>query len=225
MPTRKGPIATNERLERAVVGYVRVSTDEQVDSGAGLAAQRAAIAREVERRGWTLLAIHEDAGVSGKSVAGRVGLQEALEAIEGGEASALVVAKLDRLSRSLLDFAALMERSRRRGWALVALDLGVDTTTPSGEMMANVLAVFAQFERRLIGQRTKDALVQKRAAGVRLGRPRSLPTSTDALIASLRRSGLTLPAIAERLTTLGVPTGQGGRWHATTVRRILIRTN
>lgn len=224
MPTRKGPIATMEPAERVVIGYVRVSTDEQADSGAGLAAQRAAIASEAARRVWSLAAVHEDAGASGKSLVGRPGLQAALAAVERGEASALVVAKLDRLSRSLLDFADLMERSRRQGWAIVALDLGVDTTTPSGEMMANVLAVFAQFERRLIGQRTKDALAQKRAAGVRLGRPRSLSVSTDQLVVSLRRSGLTLPAIAERLTTLGVATGQGGRWHATTVRRILLRS-
>lgn len=224
MPTRKGTIATTEGARRVVVGYVRVSTDEQADSGAGLAAQRAAIAAEAARRGWTLLTVHEDAGASGKSLSGRTGLRAALEAIERDEASALVVAKLDRLSRSLLDFSALMERSRRRGWALVALDLGVDTTTPSGEMMANVLAVFAQFERRLIGQRTKDALAQKRAAGVRLGRPRSLPSSTEDLVVSLRRGGLTLPAIVNRLTTLGVATGQGGRWHATTVRRIVLRS-
>lgn len=221
--THKRPIATNGHGERVVVGYVRVSTDEQADSGAGLAAQRAAIVSEAARRSWGLLAVHEDAGASGKSLAGRAGLQAALHAIERGDASALLVAKLDRLSRSLLDFAALMERSRRQGWALVALDLGVDTTTPSGEMMANVLAVFAQFERRLIGQRTKDALAQKRAAGVRLGRPRTLPESTDDLVLTLRRSGLTLPAIAGRLSVLGVPTGQGGRWHPTTVRRILLR--
>ena len=222
MATHKRGIATSGR---AVVGYVRVSTDEQADSGAGLAAQRASILAECSRRGWTLLTVHEDAGASGKSVAGRAGLQAALAAVESGAASALVVAKLDRLSRSLLDFASLTERSRRKGWALVALDLGVDTTTPSGEMMANVLAVFAQFERRLIGQRTKDALAQKRAAGVRLGRPRALPATTDSLILSLRSSGLTLPAIAERLTTMGVATGQGGRWHPTTVRRILLRAN
>jgi DNA invertase Pin-like site-specific DNA recombinase len=109
-------------------------------------------------------------GVSGRSMEGRTGLAAALEDVESGAADALVVAKLDRLSRSLLDFAALMERSRRDGWSLVALDLGVDTSTPSGEMMANVLAAFAQFERRLIGQRTKDALAVKRAQGVRLGR-------------------------------------------------------
>lgn len=69
-----------------------------------------------------------------------------------------------------------MERARKSRWALVALDIGVDTTTPAGEMMANVLAVFAQFERRLIGQRTREALAVKRLQGVRLGRRPSLPT-------------------------------------------------
>ena len=122
-----------------VAGYVRVSTSEQADSGAGLEAQRAAITSEAERRGWELVHIHEDAGASGKSLSGRPGLLEALEAVERGDAQALVVAKLDRLSRSLLDFAGLMERARKRGWSLVALDLGVDTSTPSGEMMASVL--------------------------------------------------------------------------------------
>ena len=155
----------------AVVGYIRVSTSEQADSGAGLEAQRAAIRSEAERRGWQLVHVFEDAGASGKSLNGRRGLQRALEAIEAGTAEGLVVAKLDRLSRSLLDFAALMERARKGGWNLIALDLGVDTSTPAGEMMASVLATFAQFERRLIGQRTKDALAIKRAQGVVLGRP------------------------------------------------------
>lgn len=206
-----------------MVGYVRVSTEEQADSGAGLAAQRSAIAAEVTRRGWQLVEIHQDAAASGKSLSGRPGLQAALAAVEGGEADALVVAKLDRLSRSLLDFSAVMERSRRRGWALVALDLGVDTTTPSGEMMANVLAVFAQFERRLIGQRTKDALAQKRAAGVRLGRPPTVGDATVARILGLRRSGVTYAGIADRLATEGVPAGHGGRWHAATVLRVARR--
>jgi len=152
-----------------VVGYVRVSTGEQLDSGAGLEAQRRAIREECARRGWRLAELYEDAA-SGRAIAGRVGLKAALSALDSHAAEALVVAKLDRLSRSLLDFSALMEQSRRRGWALVALDLGVDTTTPSGEMMANVLAVFAQFERRLIGQRTREALAIKRQQGVRLGR-------------------------------------------------------
>ena len=174
----------------AVVGYIRVSTSEQADSGAGLEAQRAAISAEAERRGWELVHVFEDAGASGKSLNGRSGLQRALEAVEAGRAEGLVVAKLDRLSRSLLDFAALMERARKRGWNLIALDLGVDTSTPAGEMMASVLATFAQFERRLIGQRTKDALAVKRAQGVRLGRPRTMSEETVERIRELKRLGM-----------------------------------
>ncbi len=126
--------------------------------------------------------------------------------------------KLDRLSRSLLDFSGLVERSRRERWQLVALDLGVDTSTPSGEMLANVLASFAQFERRLIGQRTAEALRAKRAAGVRLGRPRALPRDVSERIAQTRRDGATYAAIAEALNRDGVPTAHGAaRWRPSTV--------
>jgi len=210
-------------VQLTVVGYVRVSTDEQLDSGAGLEAQRRAIRDECQRRGWRLADIYEDAA-SGRAIAGRSGLKAALTALDGRVAAALVVAKLDRLSRSLLDFAALMERGRRSGWALVALDLGVDTTTPSGEMMANVLAVFAQFERRLIGQRTREALAVKRSEGVRLGRP---PVLTGELVAKTRRQrarGSSFAAIAVRLNADGVPRAHDGRaWHASTVRSLLMR--
>lgn len=220
--TRKRTIPTIEHGCR-VVGYVRVSTEDQVESGAGLAAQRSAIALECERRGWDCVHVYEDAGVSGKSLNGRVGLLAALEAVESGKADALVVAKLDRLSRSLLDFAGLMERSRQGRWSLVALDLGVDTTSPQGELMATVLASFAQFERRLIGVRTREALAEKRAAGVRLGRPRVLSAPTLALVGSLRAEGRTLSAVADELNHRHVPTGHGGRWHPTTVRRLVLR--
>jgi DNA invertase Pin-like site-specific DNA recombinase len=205
-----------------LIGYIRVSTDEQADSGAGLEAQRAAIVAVCKRRGYRLVRVLEDAGASGKSLTGRPGLADALAAVEAGEAAGLIVAKLDRLSRSLLDFAALMERSRRKGWALVALDLGVDTSTPSGEMMASVLAVFAQFERRLIGQRTREALAVKRSQGVRLGRPRSLPDEVRSRIRAEAKAGSSLSAIARELNTDAVPTAQGGkRWHASTVRAVL----
>jgi DNA invertase Pin-like site-specific DNA recombinase len=206
---------------RRVIGYSRVSTHEQADSGAGLAAQRAAIESEASRRGWELVRIEQDAGVSGRSMAGRPALARAIAAIEAGQADALVVAKLDRLSRSLLDFASLMERSRKRGWELVALDLGVDSSTASGEMMAGVLALFAQFERRLIGQRTREALAMKRAGGVRLGRPPSVPEDVVRRIVAARRAGRTLTAIAQDLTREGVATAQGGRrWWPATVRAI-----
>ena len=129
-----------------VLGYVRVSTSEQASSGAGLEAQRRAILAECQRRGWHLVETIEDAGYSARDLR-RPGIQEALKALEEGKASALVVAKLDRLSRSMIDFTALMGTAQKRHWALVALDCAVDTSTPSGEAMANMLATFAQFER------------------------------------------------------------------------------
>jgi len=144
------------------VAVTRVSTSEQADSGLGLSAQRAAIEQACAARGWDLLEIYEDAGASGKNI-NRPEFTQALSAVEGGGAEALVVAKLDRLSRSLSDFTRLMERSWRKKWALVALDLGVDTTTPAGEMIANSVANLSQFERRLIGQRTQEALAIKRS--------------------------------------------------------------
>jgi DNA invertase Pin-like site-specific DNA recombinase len=203
------------------IGYIRVSSDEQVASHAGLDAQRAAILAEAERRGWRLIEVIEDAGFSGKDL-NRPGILAALDALKRRKADTLVVAKLDRLSRSMLDFAALMDRASREHWALVALDLGVDTTTPSGEMMANVLATFAQFERRLIGQRTRDALAAKRASGVTLGRPRTMSDSVVARIREERASGLTLSAIADGLSRDNVPTAQSGRrWYASTVRKVL----
>jgi DNA invertase Pin-like site-specific DNA recombinase len=204
-----------------VVGYIRVSTEEQQASGAGLAAQRQAIVVECERRGWHLLDVIEDAGYSAKDLK-RPGVRIALELLREGGADALVVAKLDRLSRSMLDFASIMASAQKQGWALVALDCAVDTTTPAGEAMANVLATFAQFERRLISQRTKDALAIKKAQGVRLGRPRRLPHEVVQRVLFERGEGMTLSAIANALTDDEVPTAQGGkRWYASTVRAVL----
>src|SRR5437588_4821872 len=134
-----------------VIGYARVSTEEQGLSGAGLQAQRAAIVAECERRGWTLVEIAEDVG-SGKDLK-RPGVRAALDALAAGQASALVVAKLDRLSRSMLDFARIMTTAQKQSWALVALDVQVDTTTPSGEAMAHMLATCSRFERRLTSER------------------------------------------------------------------------
>jgi DNA invertase Pin-like site-specific DNA recombinase len=204
-----------------VLAYARVSTQEQADSKAGLEAQKAAIAAEARRRGWTIVETIEDAGYSAKDLK-RPGIKRALEELARGRADALVVAKMDRLSRSMIDFTALMGRATRENWALVALDCAVDTTTPAGEAMANVLATFAQFERRLIGQRTREALAQKKAQGVRLGRPRELPAKVRARIRRRRNAGRSLAAIAQELNRDRVPTAHGGaRWYPSTVRAVL----
>ena len=155
----------------------------------------------------------------------RPGVQEALRVLQEGEASALVVAKLDRLSRSMLDFTGLMGTAQKQHWALVALDCAVDTSTPTGEAMANMLATFAQFERRLISQRTREALAIKRASGVRLGRPPTVPQSVVRRIQRQRARGDSLRAIAESLNRDNVPTAQGGaQWYAATIRGILARS-
>ena len=83
------------------------------------------------------------------------------------------------------------------------MDFGVDTSTPAGEAMASVLATFAQFERRLIAQRTKEALAGKKSQRVRIGRPRTLAREVVDRIVAERASGLTLQAIADGLNRLG----------------------
>ena len=138
--------------------YVRVSTREQAISGAGLGAQRVTIDHWAASRGGSVR-YFEDKGRTAANLR-RPGIQAALKALGPGDV--LVVAKLDRISRSVQDFAGLLARARREGWALVCLDVGVDTTTPAGEMVANVMAAFAQYERRLIGQRTADGMAIKR---------------------------------------------------------------
>ena len=98
----------------------------------------------------------------------------------------------------------------------------LDTSTPAGEMMANVLATFAQFERRLIAQRTRDALAVKRSEGYRLGRDRAIPPKIADRIRAERAKGMTQQGIADGLNRDGVPTSRGGtRWWPSTVGAVL----
>jgi DNA invertase Pin-like site-specific DNA recombinase len=214
---------TSERNASAplrVLAYLRVSTAEQADSGAGLDAQRATITHEATRQGWDVEFV-VDAGLSGATMA-RPALTEALERLDAGDADVLVASKLDRVSRSVHDFSGLLDRAHRKGWRLVLLDSGVDTSTAAGEMVANMLASAAQYERRLISQRTRDALAAKRAAGVRLGRPSAVPREVVERIVTERATGATLKDIATGLTTDQVPTARGGAaWSTGTVQSVL----
>jgi DNA invertase Pin-like site-specific DNA recombinase len=220
-PRRRRPRCGNNAPEDTVVAYLRVSTDEQAESGAGIAAQRSTIAAEAERRGWSIVDWFADEAISGKGLAGRPGLADALNAVESGRACMLVAAKLDRISRSMADTVNLRERADRFGWNLFTCDLAIDTTTPVGEAMVGNMAVFNQLERRLIGQRTREALAEKRAAGVRLGRPSVLPIEVVQRIVNARAAGQSYPVIAAALNAEGVPTAHGGtQWHPSTVRNV-----
>lgn len=204
-----------------VIGYLRVSTQEQARSGLGLDAQRDAIQQEADRRGWSVVWVSDEGATA--ATMRRPGITQALAMLRNGQAEALVVAKLDRLSRSLLDFAATMETARSQGWALVALDLGIDTTTPAGELVANVMAAVAQWERRVIGERTKDALAAAKAKGVHVGRRSTVPTDVRDRVRRLRRDGYTYRQIAEALNDDQVPTGQGATcWRPSAVRCVVL---
>lgn len=207
-----------------VIGYVRVSTDKQ---DIGPEVQAAALKAEAARRGWELELRREEAA-SAASLKGRPVLAAALEDLKASRADALAVSKLDRLSRSVSDFARILDDAGRGGWHVLSLDIGVDTTTPAGRFTANVIASAAQYERELIAARTREAMAliapEVRDRMRNGGRPVQLPAVTDARIRHLRAEGLTHAAIAARLTAEGVPTARGGAvWRPSSVGAVLQR--
>ncbi|MEE6294720.1 recombinase family protein [Georgenia wangjunii] len=211
-PSRPRPLA---------LAYLRVSTLDQVEHGASLEAQRAALTTEADRRGWDVEFV-VDEGVSGKiNPVKRAGLGPALADLDTGKADTLMAVRLDRVSRSVADFAALLDRAGKRGWGLVLLSPALDLADPAGRFTANVLASAAQYERELISARTREGLAQRRAEGVRLGRPRTVPADVVGRIRDAHKRGDSWHKIADDLTTDGVPTAQGGaRWWPATVRKV-----
>lgn len=219
---------------RAVL-YRRVSTREQVVSGLGLAAQRSRLRAEAERRAWPHVVLATDEGVGGAVAAeDRPALGPVLASLAPGDV--LAVAKLDRLSRSVLDFSRLLARSDAEGWRLVCLDPEIDTTTPNGRLVAHVLMAVAQWERETIAQRVREGLAEAKARGTRLGRRPGLPpvgaaargpapvaSEVLAAVRDLREAGRSPGAIAERLNAYGHPSPRGGRWHRESVRRLIAR--
>jgi DNA invertase Pin-like site-specific DNA recombinase len=225
-----------------VVGYARVSTEQQADGGVSLDAQREKLRAYAIAMDLRLLDIFEDAGLSAKSLQ-RPGLQCALARLDQGDASGLLITKLDRLTRSVRDLGDVVERYFASRCALLSVSDSIDTRTAGGRLVLNVLASVSQWEREAIGERTRDALAHLRASGVRLGAEglgwkRSDGTdeqgrrvverddeelATVALILALRREGRTLRDICVALTERGRPTKRGGRWSPKVVRAVLLR--
>lgn len=219
------PVQRLHGMARAI-GYVRVSTDKQADSGLSLEAQRAKIvayaaAMDVELVG----VIVETASAKGL---GRTGLSEALAALESGRADAILVTKLDRLTRSVRDLGELIERYFASRFALLSVGDSIDTRSAAGRLVLNVLASVGQWEREAIGERTRDAIAAKRARGERIGPP---PASHDQAALdrarALRASGTPLQAIAAQLGSEGYAVGSGhcsgATWSRSAVARMLSR--
>lgn len=208
------------RTKPLALAYVRVSTSEQAEQGASLDAQRSALTAEAERRGWDV-EIVADEGLSARTL-NRPGLSSALARLDRKEADYLMSVRLDRVSRSVSDFGGLLDRAGRKGWGLVLQSPNIDTSDPAGRFTVNVLASAAQYERELIGARTREGMAQRKAEGVVLGRPRTMAAGLVDRVRSERVAGRSLRAIAEGLNAEGVPTAQGGaKWYASTIKAVL----
>ena len=209
---------------QGAVTYARVSTAEQVESGLGLDDQAATLTRWCTTAGLPVIASFVDEGLSGTSMAKREALGHALDLLTTGQASALVVKNTARLGRKTTDVLAIADRADREGWALVVVDIGLDTSTITGRLTLSLLAAVAEHEAGQISERTKAALAAARARGTVLGRPAIVTTAAVARVVELRNTGATWRAIAEQLNTENIPTGQADHWHANSARRIYLRT-
>ena len=204
-----------------MIGYLRVSTEEQATSGLGMQAQRESIQRYADAHGWDVI-WYVDAGLSAKSL-DRPQLQAALARLHVSpkrrDVDGIVVAKLDRLSRSVHDFSGILKLAAARKWAVVAIDLGVDTSTPTGKLVANVMMSVAEWEREVIGERTSAAMQAAKRQGRHMGRVSVLPRLTSDRLLALRATH-TLAETAAQLNNEGLLTANGAAWSLNTVAKV-----
>jgi site-specific DNA recombinase len=219
---------------RAII-YSRVSTDEQATKGVSLDAQRERLDAYCRALfGAAPFAVLSDEGVSGKRLDNRPALQKALGMLAAGEADALVVVKLDRLSRSTRDVLDLAERCQREGWELHSISETLNTSTAMGRFALTLLGSLAQLEREQIAERTEAALSHLRASGKKTGgdvpfgwrlvdggRVERDPEEFAAVLEmlQLQKLGKSGRAIAEVLNARGVTAKRGGQWSSTQVLR------
>lgn len=219
--------------ERAIVGYIRVSCEEQATRGVSLAAQEARIDAYAAAMGWTLSEVVCDAGESAKSLR-RPGIAKILEAVRRSEVERVVVLKLDRCTRSVRDLADVLDLFAKHDVALVSVSEHLDTGSASGRLVLNVMATVAQWEREAIAERTATALSHKRRERTVYGptpfgyvREGVTLVEDDREQAALReavrldRQGASFREIAAVLTARGVTPKRSKTWHAASVRAML----
>ena len=204
------------------IGYIRVSTADQSTSGHSLAGQVTRLRDAALREGIDLIDVVQDVESGGKQ---RDGLDDVWRRVLAGEAEGILFPKLDRLGRSQLHLASLVEQARAQGISLLSSDEGwqVSRGDLRNEALPFLIAL-AQVERERISRRTKEGLAAARAGGVRLGRP-ALNTELEARATELRRQGRTLQEIANLFNDEGHATATGAEYRATTVYRMVNRTD
>jgi len=217
------------------IGYVRASTDRQAEQGVSLEAQEAKIRAMATVQSAELLDVIVDGGESAKSL-NRPGLQRLLDLINAGKVEAVIVARLDRLTRSVKDLCGLLELFEKRKVALISVAESLDTGSAAGRLVITIMAAVSQWEREAIGERTRDALRHKRGKGERVGNieygyrlsadgidiePDSAEQAALAAIRSLRSGGHSLRAVAGALNKRGHRTRRGTEWRLESVVRAI----
>jgi site-specific DNA recombinase len=221
------------------VAYIRVSTTKQVEQGLSLDAQHAKIQAYATLYELEIIGIEVDEGLSAKTLQ-RPGLQRALARLKAGEARALLVCKLDRLTRSVRDLGEVITTYFTSGkWELLSVSEQIDTRSAAGRLVLNVLGSVSQWERETTAERTAEAMAYKRSQREYCGGdvPYGWQVSPDgihlepyapeqAIIETalrLRHAGASLRAIGSALQRRGYVPRDGGRWHPTMVKRLLCR--
>ncbi len=219
-----------------VIGYARVSTRDQAESGVSLASQRQKIEAYATMHDLDLIEIIEDAGHSAKTL-DRPGMARLLKLIGRKAVSVVVVAKLDRITRSVRDLGDLVELFKRSGVEFASVADHIDTSTAAGRLVLNVMGSVSQWEREAIGERTSDALAVMRANGQRISRhppygyrdngsgwvPDEAEQRGVGLIVELRGQGLSLRRIAAELERQGIRSRGGRRLSPQLVANVLAR--
>lgn len=222
----------------AAITYTRVSTTDQADSGAGLAAQAAAIDAFAKGSGLMITGRYQDAGISGAAgIEDRPGLMAAVSQLRRGDV--LLIAKRDRLGRDQMAVLMIERAVAKRGASIMSADGIGNADDPGSVFMKQIVDAAAVYERGLIRARTKAAMAAKRAAGHRIGEvPFGYQLGDDGrlvedaaeqhvlqLIRECRAAGYSLRQIAAVLMKKGIATKKGRTtWYAETVKSILDRS-
>ena len=217
------------------IGYVRVSTDKQADRGVSLEAQIAKVRAMAAVQDADLVEVIVDAGESAKSL-NRPGMDQVLSLVDAGAVDTVIVAKLDRLTRSVRDLAELLARFQKRGVSLVSVAESLDTGSAAGRLVLNIMVSVSEWEREAIGERTRAAMQFKKAAGEAVGTvPFGYRLSTDGVhieanpgeqvvierIRELARNGNTTRRVAGQLNEEGFRLRRGAEWTFGRVAQVL----
>lgn len=216
-------------------GYVRVSQERAARNGYGLGAQEDEVRRFAAYKGWTLLEVYREEGVSGYR-RDRPALDRLLAYAKAGGFSVAIFPSIDRAGRSVKDLIEIDQALRAAGVATVYLREGVDTSTASGQLFRNIMASLAEFEGKLIHERLAKGRRRKASEGGYVGGwiPYGYRKDDQGLVVQVqaeaqavarifgwRAEGRTLPWICLRLVEQGIPTRKGGSWRPSTLRMIL----